>query len=83
MVENIIKQTSKKTFYKWSFYLNIILFFIVVLFIALVARDYLTYVNAKDSMIKLTQNLIVILVALTLIFYQFFRNLFTIMKRSL
>ena len=83
MVENMIKQTSKKTMYKWSFYLNIMLFFVVVLFIALTAKDYLTYVHAKNSIIPLIQNLIVIMVALTLIFYQFFRNLFTIMKRSL
>ena len=83
MVENMIKQTSKKTMYKLSFYLNILLFFVVVLFIVLISRDYLTYVNTKDTIIPLIQNLIVIMVALTLIFYQFFRNLFTIMKRSL
>jgi len=85
MVENIIRQTSKKTWYKWSVYINIILFFIVVLFLVLLARDYILYTstNSTDSWISLIQNLVVILVALTLIFYQFFRNLYTIMKRSL
>ena len=84
MVDNIIRQTSKKTWYKWSVYLNIILFFVVVLFLALLARDYIIYSsNSTDSWIALIQNLVVIMVALALIFYQFFRNLFIIMKRSL
>ncbi|UCB58693.1 MAG: hypothetical protein JSV67_08870 [Thermoplasmatales archaeon] len=85
MVENIIRQTSKKTWYKWSVYINIVLFFIVALFIGLLVRSFLVNpdTSSRDLWISVSINLVVIAIALALIFYQFFRNLFTIMRRSL
>jgi len=85
MVENIIRQTSKKTWYKWSVYINIVLFFIVALFIGLLVRSFLVNpdTSSRDLWISISINLVVIAVALALIFYQFFRNLFIIMRRSL
>ena len=85
MVENIIRQTSKKTWYKWSVYINIVLFFIVGLFIGLLVRSFLVNpdTSSRDLWISISINLVVIAVALALIFYQFFRNLFIIMRRSL
>lgn len=85
MVENIIRQTSKKTWYKWSVYINIVLFFIVALFIGLLVRAFLVNpdTSSRDLWISVSINLVVIAIALALIFYQFFRNLFTIMRRSL
>lgn len=85
MVENIIRQISKKTWYKWSVYINIVLFFIVALFIGLLVRAFLINpdTSSRDLWISVSINLVVIAIALALIFYQFFRNLFTIMRRSL
>jgi len=39
MVENVLRQTSKKTWYRWSLYINLILFFIVAIFIYLLIKD--------------------------------------------
>ena len=91
MVENIVRQTSKKTLYQWSFYLNIILFFIVAIFVYLVVKD--AYAagraqasitgNSSDEFFALARDVAILAIALALIFIQLFRNLWTIMKRSL
>jgi hypothetical protein len=81
MADNIIKQTSKKTWIRLSIYINLILFFIVALGITLMYRDFL--ILAGDELyISVTRDIAIIAVALALIFYQFFRNLYIIMKRS-
>ncbi|RKY95273.1 MAG: hypothetical protein DRQ06_04040 [Candidatus Hydrothermota bacterium] len=82
MVENIIRQTSKKTWYRLSVYINLILFFIVALGITLMYSDFITK-TGDEQWISVTRDIAVIAVALALIFYQFFRNLYIIMKRSL
>ncbi|RLF63267.1 MAG: hypothetical protein DRN33_04430 [Thermoplasmata archaeon] len=82
MVENIIRQTSKKTWYRLSVYINLILFFIVALGITLMYSDFITK-TGNEQWISVTRDIAVIAVALALIFYQFFRNLYIIMKRSL
>ncbi len=43
MVENIVRQTTKKTWYKWSLYINIILFFIVAIML------YFTIIDAYSA----------------------------------
>ncbi len=82
MVENIIRQTSKKTWYRLSIYINLILFFIVALGITLMYSDFITK-TGTDLWVSVTRDIAIIAVALALIFYQFFRNLYIIMKRSL
>jgi len=77
-----INQISKKTWYKWSFYINIILFFIVALFIYLLVIDCLEFKGGYDS-IYITRDIGFLSVSLALIFFQFFRNLLIIMRRSL
>jgi hypothetical protein len=90
MVENIVRQTSKKTLYQWSFYLNIILFFIVAIFVYLVVKDAYAAGIAKRAgtdysgeLFALSRDVAILAISLAIIFIQLFRNLWTIMKRSL
>jgi len=85
MVENIIRNTSKKTWYKWSIYINVVLFFIVALFTYYLVKDCLA-VGCKatqNEWLYVARDLAFMGVALAFIFFQFFRNIFVIMKRSL
>jgi len=79
---NRISQMSKKTWYRWSFYINIVLFFIVALFIYLLVIDCLEFKGGYDW-IYITRDIGFLSVSLALIFFQFFRNLLIIMRRSL
>lgn len=89
MVENIIRQTTKKTWYKWSLYVNIILFFVVAIMLYFVIMDayYAGMAKAQGTntreMFVLIRDIAILAVAIALLFFQFFKNLFTIMKRSL
>ena len=86
MVDNRIRQISKKTWYNWSFYINIILFFIIALFIFLLVIDCLTYGTTgagSYAWLYIARDLAFLSIALALVFFQFFRNLLTIMRRSL
>jgi hypothetical protein len=86
MVDNSFQRISKKSWYRWSFYINIILFFIVAVFIYLLVRDSieigLRWGYANDIWLYLVRDVAFLAVALALIFFQFFRNLWTIMRRS-
>ncbi len=84
MVENIIRQTSKKTWYKWSFYLNVVLMFVVGVFIYLLVKDSIDYGrNGGDTWLFITRDVAFLGIALTIIFIQLIRNLSLIMRRSL
>jgi len=84
MVDEMIRQVSKKTWYKWSLYINIILFFIVAVFIYLLIKDsMLVESKGGDTWLFVARDVAFIAIALALIFFQFFRNLFVIMRRSL
>jgi hypothetical protein len=85
MVENIVRQTSKKTWYKYSVYINVILFFIVAIATYFLIRHSITYgrTGYGDDLLLVLGDVAFMAVALTLIFFQFFRNIFIIMKRSL
>jgi len=84
MVDNMVRQMSKKTWYKWSFYINIILFFIVGVFIYLLVNDSISFgEEGGGAWLYITRDIAFIAIALALIFFQFFRNLFVIMRRSL
>jgi cell division protein FtsW (lipid II flippase) len=89
MVENIVRQTTKKTWYKWSLYVNIILFFVVAIMLYFTIMDSYS-AGFKDAggenseeMFYLMRDISILVIAIALIFFQFFKNLFTIMKRSL
>jgi hypothetical protein len=84
MVDDMIRQVSKKTWYKWSVYINIILFLIIIIFLYLLVRDTLDYNrDGGETWLNITRDIAFIVAALALIFIQLFRNLFTIMRRSL
>jgi len=90
MVEDFLKKTSKKTWYKWSFYLNIVLFFIVAVWIYLVVKDAWSAgyaktsgANYEDHLFALARDVAILAVALALIFVQLIRNISTIIRRSL
>jgi hypothetical protein len=78
-----INQISKKTWYKWSFYINIVLFFIVGLFVYLLVIDSLNYNRISYDWLYIARDIGFLSVTLALIFFQFFRNLLIIMRRSL
>lgn len=84
MVDDMIRQVSKKTWYKWSVYINIILFLIIIIFLYLLVRDTLDYNrDGGETWLYITRDIAFIVAALALVFIQLFRNLFTIMRRSL
>jgi len=86
MVDDVIRQMSKKTWYKWSLYINIILFFIIALFIYLLVKDSIAVGASEeggDLWLYVARDIAFIAVALALIFFQFFRNLFVMMRRAL
>ena len=94
MVDDVIRQMSKKTWYKWSLYINIILFFIVAVFIYMVVNDaYQAGINSvpdafgladsSDWLFALARDIAILSIAIALLFFQFFRNLMIIMRRSL
>jgi NhaP-type Na+/H+ or K+/H+ antiporter len=91
MVENIVRKTTKKTWYKWSLYVNIILFFIVAIMLYFVViqsydagRAYvINEGNNADEMWSLMYYIAILVIAIVLLFFQFFKNLFTIMRRLL
>jgi len=90
MVEDMFRKTSKKTWYKWSFYLNIILVFVVAIFIYLVVYDaysagkfYMNEPQYSSYLFALTRDVAILGVALAIIFIQLIRNISTIIRRSL
>ena len=81
-----MRQTSKKTWYRISFYVNILLMLIVGIFFYLLIIDSIAYGQDdtnSDLWLYITRDVAFIAIALTIIFIQFIRNLTTIMKRSL
>jgi hypothetical protein len=84
MVDEIMRNVSKKTWYKWSLYINIVLFFIVALFLYLLVVDSIEYGRVRgDVWLLVTRDVAFVSVSLSLIFAQFIRHLFIIMRRSL
>jgi len=83
MVDNAFHQMGKKTWYKLSFYINIILFFIVAIFIFLLIKDCLEYNRGSYEWINIVRDIAFLSISLALIFFQFFINMLKIMRRSL
>jgi len=89
MTESIVS-IGKKTWYKWSLYINIVLFFLVALFVYMVIRDaYLAGTalnngaNNSGELFALARDVAILGVIIALLFFQFFKNLMVIMRRSL
>ncbi|KYK34284.1 MAG: hypothetical protein AYK22_08975 [Thermoplasmatales archaeon SG8-52-3] len=84
MADELFRQVGRKTWYKWSIYVNVILFFIIGLFLYLLVVDTLNYVRVEgDTWLYITRDIAAIAIALALIFFQLIRNIFIIMRRSL
>ena len=84
MVDEMIRQITKKTWYKWSIYLNVILFFIIALMVYFLVQHSIAYGSSGGEIWRwVTLDVGILAIAISLIFFQFFRNLFTIIKRSL
>jgi len=84
MAENMFRQIGRKTWYKWSIYINVILFFIIGLFLYFLIKDSLLYAREEgDTWLYITRDIAVIAIALALVFFQSIRNIFIIMRRSL
>ena len=92
MVDQSIRQISKKSWYRWSFYVNIVLFFIIAISIYLLIIDsYNAGYIAKSgggqivfqASLLVARDVAFLSISLALVFFQFFRNLLVIIKRSL
>jgi len=84
MADELFRQVGRKTWYKWSIYINVILFFIIGLFLYLLVKDSLAYAReGGDDWLFITRDVAAISIALALVFFQLFRNIFIIMRRSL
>jgi hypothetical protein len=91
MNERTITQISKKTWYRWSFYVNIALFFIVAISLYFLILD--SYTAGKlastggdtlsQQWLYIGRDIAFVSISLALVFFQFFRNLLTIIRRSL
>jgi hypothetical protein len=82
---------DKKTWNAWSFYINIVVFILIAIFIFLLILD--SYNAGKISTLAtgdlvsqawmyIARDVAFLSVALALIFFQFFKNLRIIIKRS-
>jgi hypothetical protein len=91
MVDEPFKQMSKKTWYRWSFYINIVLFFIIAISLYLIIVDSYAagkLANAGGDLLSqqwlyIARDLAFLSISLALVFFQFYRNLLTIIRRSL
>jgi len=84
MTDGMFRQVSKNAWYRVSLYLNLILFFMVALFIYFLVRDCIAYGEQHgEAWLFVTRDIAFISVGLALIFFQFIRNLYTILRRSL
>ena len=90
MTDASFNKISRKTWYRWSIYINLLLFFIVALFITLLLIDSfnagrVAYDTAQISQAwtLVVRDIAFLSVALALVFFQFFKNLTVIIRRSL
>jgi len=91
MVDNRITLISRNTWHRWSFYVNIILFFIIAISIYFLILDAYTAgkiaTTGGDTLsqawLYIARDIAFLSISLALVFFQFFRNLLTIIRRSL
>lgn len=82
-----IHQIDKKTWSKWSFYINIIIFILVAVFFYLLIVDSyeagrLSGELASQAWLQVSRDVAVLAIALTWIFFQLFKNQLLIMRRN-
>jgi NhaP-type Na+/H+ or K+/H+ antiporter len=92
MVDNRFQQIEKKTWHKYSFYFNIIMFIIIGICIFLtiidsynagkLASSLSSGDNLSNAWIKVMRDVAFLAIALAIVFIQLFRNQWLIMKRS-
>jgi len=91
MVETWLHQIDKKTWNKWSFYLNIVVFIVIALFIFLLIVDAynagkLASVAVGDELsqawIYIARDVAFLAITLTWVFFQLFKKQLLIMRRS-
>ena len=92
MDEQNITHISRRTWYRWSFYINIVLFFIAAISVFLLIIDAYhageTAVSGggdslSQAWLFIARDVAFLSISMALIFFQFFRNLLTIIRRSL
>ena len=83
MVETLIRQTSRQSWYRMSVYVYVILFAIVGIMIYFLTIHSMSYYANGQMWRWIAVDLVILTVALVFILVQFFRNLFTIIRRSL
>ena len=91
MDDQSFRRISKKTWYRWSFYVNIVLFFVVAISLYFLIID--SYHAGKiaevggdalsQAWLVIARDVAFLAISLALVFFQFFRNLLTIIRRSL
>ena len=89
MSENPILPVDKKTWNKWSFYINVIIFIIIAVFIYLLFLDALNAGNVYGDNYELTNALIAVMrdvaflaVGLVILFVQMFNYYRQLSRRS-
>jgi len=85
MADEMLRQIPKKSWYKWSIYVNAAIFIIIALFTYLLIFDCIEMgrYSSGDLWMYVVRDIAFIAIAYTLIFFQFFRNLSMIIRRSL
>ena len=90
MVESRLHQINKKTWNKWSFYLNIIVFIVIALFIILLILDsynagklagHVSGDQLSQAWIYIARDVAFLAIALTWTFFQLFKSQLLIMRR--
>ena len=83
----MFEKIDRQRWYRWSITINIILFFIVALFLYLLVKDSIDagiyWGSDSGRMLFVARDIAFLAIALALIFFQFFRNLMTIIRRTL
>ena len=94
MPDSMLQNLTRQKWYRWSIYINVILFFIIALFVVLLVIDsYNAGMTAQMStastheatqaMLLVARDIGFLAVALAFVFFQFFRNLMMIIRRTL
>jgi hypothetical protein len=84
MSDNPIISVDKKTWYKWSLYLNVVLFIIIALFIYLLIKDSIIVgmSNEVNAWFAVIRDIAFLAVGLALIFVQMFMYYRQLSRRS-
>ena len=92
MVDNRFQHVERKTWHRWTFYVNIIMFVVIAISIYFIVVD--SYYAGKlahegtggdifaTAWIHIMRDIVICAIALTWIFVQLFRNQWIIIKRN-